>query len=326
MNPVDAYLPLGLTVESLFAYAVGAITFASVLLTWGALLDRRPLTARLRAVTRRRLELQAEAAGGGSRRRQRTQRSPVPIPGLIRRLQRLQNAQTERIRSKLLRAGFRSRDAVGIYAGLKLASPSGFGFVTFLLVYGLHVGAVPMAYRPIVLVVAVLLGFLGPDIYLANAASKRRLALQKALPDGLDLLVICAEAGLSLDAALNRVADEMTASAPALADELALTSVELNFLPERRMALDNFARRADLPAIRGVVNTLIQTEKYGTPLSQSLRVLSAEFREQRMLRAEEKAARLPATLTVPMILFILPTLFIVLVGPAMIDVYDKMTH
>jgi len=160
---------------------------------------------------------------------------------------------------------------------------------------------------------------------LANAASKRRLALQKALPDGLDLLVICAEAGLSLDAALNRVADEMTASAPALADELALTSVELNFLPERRMALDNFARRADLPAIRGVVNTLIQTEKYGTPLSQSLRVLSAEFREQRMLRAE-KAARLPATLTVPMILFILPTLFIVLVGPAMIDVYDKMTH
>ena len=91
------------------------------------------------------------------------------------------------------------------------------------------------------------------------------------------------------------------------------------------MALDNFARRADLPAIRGVVNTLIQTEKYGTPLSQSLRVLSAEFRDQRMLRAEEKAARLPATLTVPMILFILPTLFIVLVGPAMIDVYDKMT-
>ena len=110
-----------------------------------------------------------------------------------------------------------------------------------------------------------------------------------------------------------------------LADELALTAVELNFLPERRQALANLAKRVDLPAARGVVNTLIQTEKYGTPLAQSLRVLSAEFREQRMLRAEEKAARLPATMTVPMILFILPTLFIVLVGPAMIDVYDNMT-
>ena len=172
---------------------------------------------------------------------------------------------------------------------------------------------------------AVLLGFFGPDIFLSNVATKRRQALQKSLPDGLDLLVICAEAGLSLDTALNRVADEMALSAPELSDELALTSVELNFLPERRLALANLAKRVGLPAIRGVVNTLIQTEKYGTPLAQSLRVLSAEFREQRMLKAEEKAARLPATLTVPMILFILPTLFIVLVGPAMIGVYDQMT-
>ncbi len=130
---------------------------------------------------------------------------------------------------------------------------------------------------------------------------------------------------MSLDTALNRVADEMAVSAPELSDELALTSVELNFLPERRMALGNLAKRVDLPAIRGVVNTLIQTEKYGTPLAQSLRVLSAEFREQRMLKAEEKAARLPATLTVPMIMFILPTLFIVLVGPAMLGVYDQMS-
>ena len=130
---------------------------------------------------------------------------------------------------------------------------------------------------------------------------------------------------MSLDTALNRVADEMAVSAPQLSDELALTSVELNFLPERRMALGNLAKRVDLPAIRGVVNTLIQTEKYGTPLAQSLRVLSAEFREQRMLKAEEKAARLPATLTVPMIMFILPTLFIVLVGPAMLGVYDQMS-
>ena len=169
-----------------------------------------------------------------------------------------------------------------------------------------------------------LLGFYAPDIYLQNAAKKRQQAIQKALPDGLDLLVICAEAGLSLDTALNRVADEIGPSSPELAEELGLTAIELNFLPERRQALANLDRRCDMPAMRGVVSTLTQTEKYGTPLSQSLRVLSGEFREQRMLRAEEKAARLPATLTVPMIVFILPTLFVVLAGPAMLDVYDNL--
>ncbi len=110
-----------------------------------------------------------------------------------------------------------------------------------------------------------------------------------------------------------------------MSEELALTAVELNFLPQRRTALSNLAKRVSLQAIKGVVNTLIQTEKYGTPLSQSLRVLSAEFREARMLRAEEKAARLPATLTVPMIIFILPTLFVVLAGPAVLSVMDNLS-
>jgi tight adherence protein C len=275
-------------------------------------------------VTQRRLELQGEATRA-ERRRSRAQLPPGLLPLLMRRLRRMQSGQLDRIRGKLLTAGFRSREAIGIYVGAKLAGPFLLAAVAFLLVYGVQVGHLPMAWRPAVPLAAVLLGFLAPDLYLRNAAAKRRHALQKALPDGLDLLVICAEAGLSLDAALNRVAEEVAISAPELADELALTAVELNFLPERRLALANLAKRVDLPAARGVVNTLIQTEKYGTPLAQSLRVLSAEFREQRMLRAEEKAARLPATMTVPMILFILPTLFIVLVGPAMIDVYDSMT-
>ncbi|MGE3295622.1 MAG: type II secretion system F family protein [Geminicoccaceae bacterium] len=324
MSALDAYLPAGLTVASLLAYAVGLITFASVMAAWRALLEQRPAAARIRAVTQRRLELQGKAAQP-ERRRSRGQLPPGLLPLLMRHLRRMQSSQIERIRSKLLTAGFRSREAVGIYAGLKLVSPFVLAALALLLVYGAQLGHLPMAWRPAVPLVAVLLGFLAPDLYLRNAAAKRRHALQKALPDGLDLLVICAEAGLSLDAALNRVAEEVAVSAPELADELALTAVELNFLPERRQALANLAKRVDLPAARGVVNTLIQTEKYGTPLAQSLRVLSAEFREQRMLRAEEKAARLPATMTVPMILFILPTLFIVLVGPAMIDVYDNMT-
>ena len=323
MSAVDVYLPLGLTLANLVAYATGLVTFLSVMGVWRALLEHRPAAARIKAVTQRRQELQNEAARS-ERRRSRGQLPPGLLPLLMRRLRHLQANQVERIRGKLLAAGFRSREAIGIYMGAKFVGPFAFAAVAFLLIYGVQIGHLPMAYRPIVPLVAVLLGFVAPDLYLSNIATKRRQALQKGLPDGLDLLVICAEAGLSLDIALNRVAEEVAISAPELAEERALTAVELKFLPERRLALANLARRVDLPAIRGVVNTLIQTEKYGTPLAQSLRVLSAEFRDQRMLRSEEKAARLPATLTVPMILFILPTMFIVLVGPAMIDVYDNI--
>jgi tight adherence protein C len=144
------------------------------------------------------------------------------------------------------------------------------------------------------------------------------------LPDALDLLVICAEAGLTVDAAFNRVAKELGKAYPELGDEFGLTAIELGFLSERRQAFENLATRVDLEAIRGVVTTMIQTEKYGTPLASALRVLSAEFRNERMMRAEEKAARLPAIMTVPLILFILPTLFIVILGPAACSISDNL--
>jgi tight adherence protein C len=164
--------------------------------------------------------------------------------------------------------------------------------------------------------------FMLPDLWLKNAIQKREDIMRKSLPDALDLLVICAEAGLGLDAALDRVGGEITQSQPVLAEEIGITAVELGFLPDRRTALNGFAERVQLPSVRALINTLVQTEKYGTPLAQALRVLSAELREERMMRAEEKAAKLPATLTVPMIMFILPTLFIVLIGPAIIQVFD----
>lgn len=169
------------------------------------------------------------------------------------------------------------------------------------------------------------LGFFLPDLVVRRQKKARLLRLGRSLPDGLDLLVICAEAGLSLDAALKRVADEFISVVPELSEELLLTSVELSFLPDRRQALTNLGSRVELPAFRGVVATLIQTEKYGTPLAQALRALAAEFREHRLLAAEEKAARLPAILTVPMIIFILPALFIILAAPAFIQVSEKFS-
>ncbi len=153
-------------------------------------------------------------------------------------------------------------------------------------------------------------------------SNKRSKAIQKGLPDALDLLVICAEAGLTVDAAFNRVARELGRAYPELGDEFALTAIELAFLTERRQAFENLAYRVDLDAVRGVVTTMIQTERYGTPLASALRVLSAEFRNERMMRAEEKAARLPAIMTVPLIMFILPVLFIVILGPAACSIAD----
>ncbi len=163
-----------------------------------------------------------------------------------------------------------------------------------------------------------------PDLWLSNKVKKRSDAVRKGLPDALDLLVICAEAGLTVDAAFNRVAKELGKAYPELGDEFGLTAIELGFLNERRQAFENLATRVDLEAVRGVVTTMIQTEKYGTPLASALRVLSAEFRNERMMRAEEKAARLPAIMTVPLILFILPTLFIVILGPAACSISDNL--
>ena len=169
-----------------------------------------------------------------------------------------------------------------------------------------------------------LMVFVGTDVFVLWKRRARLRRLGMALPDGLDLLVICSEAGLSLDSSLKRVAEEFVSSVPEFSEELFLTSVEMNFLPDRRQALVNLSQRVDLPAFRGVTSTLIQTEKYGTPLAQALRTLASEFRETRLLKAEEKATRLPAILTVPMICFILPALFLVLTGPAFVQVYRQI--
>ena len=314
--------PTFLTVygDQLVSWLVGACTFVSVLAVWYGLLERKPHAQRIRSVLDRRREL-LDAAARGHRR------LPKMRAGLAararRQLKRLQSQQADRTRETLGQAGMRSRDALAYFLLAKLLLPSAGGAVGFIASM-LNLAAIPSILSPFLPIIGVVGGFLAPDLHIRNRAARRHKLLQKALPDGLDLLVICAEAGLSLDTAMSRVAEEIAVASPELADELALTSVELNFLPDRRSALLNLARRCPLPAVRGVVGTLVQTERYGTPLAQSLRVLSSEFREQRMLRAEAKAARLPAVLTVPMIVFILPTLFIVLIGPAMIDLYDKV--
>ena len=226
-------------------------------------------------------------------------------------------------RREQLKAGIRKREwGVAVIAG-RLVSPIVLGLLAGLVIYGIDFFPTWTPFKKFAaFAVMVGLGYKAPDLFVSNLVTKRTDAIRKGLPDALDLLVICAEAGLTVDAAFNRVARELGRAYPELGDEFALTAIELSFLTERRQAFENLAYRVNLDAVKGVVTTMIQTERYGTPLASALRVLSAEFRNERMMRAEEKAARLPAIMTVPLILFILPVLFIVILGPAACSISD----
>jgi tight adherence protein C len=165
-------------------------------------------------------------------------------------------------------------------------------------------------------------GFYAPNVYIANLAAKRRESIVQAFPDSLDLLLICVEAGMSIEAAIQKVSQEIGGRSIELAEELSLLVAELSYLPERRQAYEGLARRTNHPGVKSVATAMVQAEKYGTPLGQALRVMAKENRELRMAAAEKKAAALPAQLTVPMILFFLPVLFVAILGPAILRIMD----
>ena len=317
---LSAYLPAGFTAEDLLvlmsALSAGSIAIA----VWLALLHRDPAARRAQIIAGQREQMRAGIVG--PRRRQER----LPTIGMMRkivdRLNLLRSGQAQRISLKLMRAGWRSKDAVIRYLFCKLALPFAFGAVSLLFLQVFNPFDLDLTGKLVVSLISVIVGAYAPDVFVRNAAAKRCNKIRKSLPDALDLMVICSEAGLSLDSTLMRVSQEMEQAAPELADELSVTGLELGFLSERRKALKNLAMRVDVPAMRGVANTLLQAERYGTPLSQSLRVMAGESRQERVMRAEEKAARLPALLTVPMIVFILPPLFIVLLGRAILNVLD----
>lgn len=295
--------------------------FLVVLAIWYALVERDPSEARARMLARRQAEI--EGATATRRRARRRQQLTALATGLADRLELARSKGIESVRERLTAAGLRAKEAVALYLLASLFGPVASAAGGLAMASALEV---PFAPAMTFVAGGGLVGMLLPRWYVTSRLSRRLARLRRALPDALDLLVICAEAGLSLDASLHRVARELGRASPELADELALTAVELTFFPERRQVLHNLARRVPLPACQALVGTLVQTERYGTPLAPSLRVLANELREQRLIQAEEKAARLPAILTVPLIVFILPTLFVVLAGPAMIDIYDQLVN
>jgi len=307
--------------ETGIAIMGGIGVFVTVLALARAFVPHDPMAARIKSHQQRRQHLLQEILTSDAPDGNAKQDFVQIIRKLVERLKLTRGDEARKTTDKLAQAGWRSRDMLVVYLGARFLMPfvagAGALFVVTMMGENLSMLSAVSAAGGGVLVGAYL-----PVLLLKNAVARRYQKIRRQLPDALDLLVICAEAGLSLDAALTRVAREMGPSAPELSDEVGLTAIELGFLPNRRQALLNLMRRADLPQIRAVVNTLTQTERYGTPLAHSLRVLAAEFRDDRMMRAEEKAARLPAIMTVPMILFILPCLFVVLIGPAIIQVIE----
>ncbi len=320
---IAGWLPGGVGLDDAITAIAAIAVAASVLATWQVLRPKNAFERRLEQVVQRKESLRREAMSARTRRQHR--RPLGWMRAAVTRLDLLRSRHAAEARMSLARAGIRSPDAMIGYLFARLSLPSLFGFAMLVNGSMLQVLSIPPDFRFLPAMGAALLGFYAPKIYLTNLANKRAKQLQLALPDGLDLMVICAEAGLSLDATLMRVSRELAISWPELAEEYAITAAELTFLPDRRLAFENLNNRTDLEAIRAVVNTLQQTAKFGTPLAQSLRILANDLRSARMTRAEEKAARLPALLTVPMILFILPTLFIVLLGPAGINLVDTFS-
>jgi tight adherence protein C len=193
-----------------------------------------------------------------------------------------------------------------------------FGAVLYVFVI-LHLDLSPMLKIGICLG-ATYIGMQLPYLFLKNKIQRRQLSIRRAFPDALDLLLICVESGMSIEAAFRRVSQEIGTQSVALAEELTLTTAELSYLPDRRQAYENLAMRTDLDGVKSVCLALQQAERYGTPLAQTLRVMAQENRDMRMSEAEKKAAALPPKLTVPMIVFFLPVLFVVILGPAAIKV------
>lgn len=325
MNVKD-FLPTGFTIEDGIVFVAALAALTTLLAVWRTLLTRDPSAARIRELAARRANLRdARLASGGQSRRLGVDHAGV-MRRVVQRLNLLRSGEAGKTADKLAQAGLRANSHLIAYMFARLALPFAFGGVALVYVMWLKMLPLPEPMRLPAVLLATLFGTMAPSIYLKNRITKRQDAIRKGLPDGLDLLVICAEAGLSLDAALTRVGRELGRSCPELSDEVGLAAIELGFLPDRRQALENLTKRVNLASVRALVNTLQQTEKYGTPLAQSLRILAAEFRNERMMRAEEKAARLPAIMTVPMIVFILPALFIVLIGPAAMRTVDMLSR
>src|SRR6201992_2232055 len=301
----------------LITAAVGILSFATIFTLLLPMLEGKGLDDRLGTVSKRREELRAKhhAALNAKRGALRVEHNSFMKATLDRF--RLQNIlEGENSREKLASAGYRGQAPLITFMFFRFVMPPVLFlvvlFYTFLI---LHLEWSAMQ-KILAAVVGAAIGFYLPDMFVSNMSQRRQASIMIAFPDALDLMLICVESGMSIETAFGRVSGEIGTQSAELAEELALTTAELSYLPDRRQAFDNLAKRCGHQGVKAVATALNQAEKYGTPMGQALRVTATANREMRVQAAEKKAASLPAKLTVPMIIFFLPCLFVVIGGPA----------
>ncbi|HWJ73554.1 MAG TPA: type II secretion system F family protein [Kaistia sp.] len=311
-----------LTDPQVLIAAFSAITVAATVIGIALpLMDRDRLPARMKAVAVERERIRARERAKLERNRISLRTEPrAYMRSVVERFNLREALVDENTISRLRMAGYRGQAPLTVFLFFRFMLP----FVLFAgaLVYFfvLSQSDQPFFVRICYSLLAGGAGFYLPVIFISNRVQKRQTSIRQAWPDALDLVLICVEAGMSVEAAFRKVAEEIGGQSPPLAEELLLTTAELSYLPDRRQAYENLALRTGLDQVKSVVMALTQAERYGTPLGQSLRVMAQESRDQRMNEAEKKAAALPPKLTVPMILFFLPVLFAVVAGPAAIQI------
>jgi tight adherence protein C len=307
------------TLVAAFSAITVAATVLSFVMPW---LERDRLPARMRAVATEREKIRArERARLAEQGRISLRSEPKAYMRRVVESLNLRKALVDdQTISRLRMAGYRGQAPLIVFLFTRLVLPIALflGALFYLFVLA-HIDRPAVLKIGISILIAVL-GFYLPVIYISNVINKRQASIRAAWPDALDLTLICVESGMTAEASFRKVAEEVGAQSTPLAEELMLTTAELSYLPERRQAYENLAQRTGIDAVKGVTTALIQAERYGTPLGATLRVMAQESRDMRMSEAEKKAAALPPKLTVPMIVFFLPVLFAVIIGPAIIQV------
>jgi tight adherence protein C len=313
---------------NIFTGVIALVVFATMITLAAPLMRDKGLEGRLKSVANRREELRrrsreaiVQKGGGGSTLRHTDEGL---YKNIVDRLQLSRLLEDPKVVDKLAQAGFRGPQPVSTFYFFRFVMPFVFAVVTAFYIYLINDFGLVGMQKLCACVAALAIGYYAPNVYITNIATKRRESIVAAFPDSLDLLLICVESGMSIEAAIQKVSQEVGGSSIELAEELTLLTAELSYLPDRRLAYEGLARRTNHPGIRSVATAMIQAERYGTPLGSALRVMAKENRELRLSAAEKKAAALPAQLTVPMILFFLPVLFVVILGPAIIKIQDVM--
>ena len=318
-------IDLMFNLQFLVTVVAAVLAFATIVTIGIPLMERNVLAARMKSVAERRDELRARHHAALRKGKRGLRSEPVSfMKSTVERLKLSRIMESHSTRDKLIRAGYRGQAPLIAFMFFRFVMP----FIVFagslLYLFVLLHLSWSTSEKLVASFLAAGFGYYLPDLFVTNKIQRRQESIMRAFPDALDLLLICVESGMSIEAAFSRVAAEIGSQSAELAEEFALTTAELSYLPERRQAFENLARRCGHSGVKAVAAALNQAERYGTPLGQALRVTAQENREMRMQEAERKAAALPAKLTVPMILFFLPSLFIVILGPAAMRVMHLM--